>query len=234
MNATRRLSRIVPFVTLGTLFISSLTTTAAAQPAGVPAGQTVMTLMYRLLVNPPAQTLVYGYFPTIAGVPGLLFSSPPDPWTDPVKTAHFTFSLDVSTGIPLVNGPLSDPGGTSVVVQPTGQTLNIYFNPNPNMDWNTPASFSAGKLIASFKSIDGASSIQSAVVSYLLTSSEDFAFNGKTYNFGQLAPNGFTVCATGSASGLPVNGVAPGTAPFTVTGYGSAVTLGGLLSGLRP
>src|SRR5436309_166026 len=71
------------------MLIPGLSIPAAAQPpAEVPAGRTILTFVNRLLINPP-QVLVFGYFPSIEGLPGPLFSGTPGE-----NSAYFTWSLN--------------------------------------------------------------------------------------------------------------------------------------------
>ena len=194
----------------------------------VPAGQTILTFVNRLYLNPPGQALVAGYFVNIAGLPDPLFAGAPGE-----STAYFTWSLNASGAMVVPNG---DPnaGGVSVVVLPAGETLNIYFNASPNQTWSSPASFSAGQLVATFKSTPGTQTGSGPVAlvtqTYILDSSLDFAFKGKTYNFANLIPHGFTVSTL--SSNIPAPGAAVFGFPLVFPAAGSAVAVGGMLSAL--
>jgi hypothetical protein len=209
------------------LLASSVSIPAAAQhSATIPAGQTVLTFVNRLLINPP-QVVVFGYFADIAGISGPLFSGTPGE-----NTAHFTWSLNAPGALQLQNGDLKDPGGISVAVLRSGETFNVYYNANPSQSWNFPESFSAGSLIATFKSSPGtqagAGPMSFVTQSYSLVSSHDFTFKGQTYNFRRLIPHGFT--SFGVVGNIPLHGaVAP---PLTFAGAGSAAAIGGLASAL--
>ncbi len=200
-----------------------------AQPADItPAGQTVLTFVNRLYLNPPAQATVAGYFANIAGLPGPLFSGAPGE-----ATAYFTWSLDASGALLVANGD-ANAGGVSVAFLPAGESLNVYFNATPNQTWSSPASFSAGQLVATFTSTVGTQTGSGPVAlvtqSYLLTTSHDFVFKGKTYNFADLIPHGFTMSSF--SSNIPNPGNAVFGFPLVFPAAGSAVSMGGLLSGL--
>lgn len=202
---------------------------AFAQPWGpTPAGRTVLTFVNRLVINPP-QVLVFGYFPTIHGLPGLLFSGAPGE-----ATAYFTWSLDAAGGIIVQNGDPKDPTSTQAAVLPVGHTLNVYFNANPNQSWDAPATFSTGQLVATFKSgtgtQTGAGPVALVTQSYVLVSSADFSFKGQTYNLAKLLPYGFTSLAL--SSNIPLGNPNPAVPPLTFTAAGSGFAMGGPLSGL--
>jgi hypothetical protein len=195
--------------------------------AAAPAGQTVLTYVNRLYLTPPSDARLVGYFATIQGIQGSLFSGTPGE-----NTAHFTWSFSNPGAMLLQNGDPAAPGSASVVVLPAGNTFNVYFNPAPNQSWSNPDSFSAGQLVASFRSVPGTdvTSGPAAVVanSLILVSSRDFAFRGRTYNFGRLIPHGFTnVSMHGS---IPLT--QPGTFPLVFAGGGSGIAIGGALSTL--
>lgn len=195
---------------------------AAEAPPNVPAGETVLTFVNRLSINlqtNPPQALVFGYFPTVQGLPGLLFSGAPSE-----STAFFTWTLNSSGAHQIQNAD------TTVVVLPTGQSLDVYFHSNPNQSWSDPASFSAGELVASFKAGSGTQTNSGPVVlvtqSYYLTFSKDFSFKGETFNFAGLLPHGFTLFAHGSNIPLTPPPV------LTFSAGGSGIAIGGRLSAL--
>ena len=209
------------------LLVSDLSIPASAQRLdSIPAGQTILTFVNRLLINPP-QVLVYGYFVDLAGIPGPLFSGAPGE-----NTAYFTWSLNAQGAVQLQNGDTKDPGAINVAVLPAAETFNVYFNATPNQNWSNPASFSAGQLIATFKSAPGtqtgAGPVAFVTQSYSLVSGHQFTFKGETYNLARLIPHGFT---NFSVSGnIPLGGaIAP---PLTFAAAGSAVAIGGPLSSL--
>ena len=210
------------------LLIAGSTTKATAQPAVIPSGRTVLTFVNRLLINPP-QALVFGYFPTVDGIPAPLFSGAPGE-----STAYFTWSLDAAGAFTLQNGDANTPGSVGVAVLPSGHNLNVYFNANPNQSWNDPASFSAGRLVASFQSTTGTQTSSGTVAlvtqSYVLVSSENFLFKGQTYNFERLVPHGFTSIAL--SGNVPLGNPIPSAPPLVFSAAGSGLAIGGSLSGL--
>lgn len=193
-----------------------------AQP-GTAAGQAVLTSVHRLLLNPPQQVIVLGYFPTINGLPGPLFSGAPGE-----NTAYFTWTLNAAGAQVLANGDIS------VAVLKPGNTLNIYLNANPNQNWDDPASFSAGQLVASFESGEGTQTGRDpaslVTQTYVLTSSQHFFFKGKSFSFAQLIGNGFTMIAFGS--NIPLPNALPGPPALVFTGSGTGVAVGPSISGL--
>jgi hypothetical protein len=200
-------------------------------PAGEnlkPAGGTVLTFVNRLSINPP-EVQVFGYFPTIEGIPGPLFSGTPNE-----STAYFTWTLDAAGASLVQNGDPAAAGSTSVAVLPSGHKLNIYFNPKPAQDWSVPSSFSAGQLVATFEGTTGTQSGSGPVAlvtqSYVLLSAVNFTFNGSTYNLGRLLPHGFTFIALGG--NVPIGDGNPPVPPLVFTAAGSAIALGGPLSAI--
>src|ERR1039457_5608524 len=154
MKTTRKRFGLASFVGTALLALSLSIPAAAQPPASIPAGQTIMTFVNRLLINPP-QGVVYGYFFDIVTVPGPLFSGTPGE-----TTAYFTWSLNAQGAnaqgaLQLQNGDPKDPGSIDVAVLPSGDAFSVYYNANPNQNWNIPASFSAGQPIATFKSEPG-------------------------------------------------------------------------------
>lgn len=214
----------ISFLSASVLLISVACPPSIAQPAaGIPAGQTALTFVNRLLINPP-EVLVYGYFPSIEGLPGPLFAGVPGE-----STAYFTWSLNAAGAQVLQNGD------TSVAVLNTDQNLNIlniYFNANPSQTWNNPASFSGGQLIATFKAQPGTQTGSGPVAmvtqSYVFVSSTNFSFKGQTFNFSRLLPHGFTLFAFGS--NLPLANAVPPPPAMVFTAAGSGIAIGGPLS----
>ncbi len=224
---------VFSFCTVAMLLISGLFTAAAEERRdAVPAGKTVLSFVDRLILNPGVEALVIGYFPVIRGIPGPLFSGTARNET----AAFFTYSLNAAGGTVLDNGGGPNvPGDTSVALLPSGESFKVYYNAVPNQSWSDPDSFSAGELVATFKSAPGTSTSSGPVTlvtqSYLFESSRDFVFDGKTYNFKNLVPHGFTVSSFGS--NIPLGGgTTPPTFPLVFTGAGSGIAVGGPLSGL--
>jgi hypothetical protein len=200
---------------------SSMFPARAAEP--IPAGRTVFTYLDRLWLAPPA-TIAYGYFVNIEGLPGPLFSGTPSE-----NTAYFTWSFDTSGFLQLLNvnpNNAADPGNSNVAVLPVDHCWNIYFNPHPNQAWDNPASFSAGELIATFRSTLGTSAAAGPVFlvtqTYVLEWSRDFVYKGEAHNLASSIPYGFTIFSFNSEVPL----FAATNPPFTFTGGGSAVAVG--------
>jgi hypothetical protein len=197
---------------------------AKAQHA-IPAGQVAWHFVNRILINPTSgKAEVIGYFAFIAGIPGPLFSGSPSE-----ATAFFTFKASVPSATVLTNGPVS------LTLLSPGNTLEVFFNQAPNQSWANPDSFSAGQLIASFKDIQDASLGTGPISllasgSNLLVSSQDFVFNGQTFNLRRLTPHGVTITVLMNSTPLA------GTADFPVAfaAAGSAVAIGSRLSALGP
>jgi hypothetical protein len=226
MKSTRIQSIAIAAASL--LLIAESATQATAQPAIIPAGRTVLTFVNRLLINPP-QVLVFGYFPSVEGIPAPLFSGTPGE-----STAYFTWSLDAAGASTFQNGDANAPGNIGVAVLPSGHNLNVYFNANPNQSWNNPASFSAGQLVATFRSTTGTQTSSGPVAlvtqTYLLASSENFSFKGQTYNFERLIPHGFTSIAL--SGNVPLGNPNASAPPRVFAAAGSGLAIGGSLSGL--
>ena len=202
---------------------------ATAQPGNsIASGRTVLTFVNRLLINPP-QVLVFGYFPTLQGIPEPMFSGTPSE-----NTAYFTWSLDAAGARQIQNGDATAAGSVSAAILLSGEAYNVYFNPNPNQSWDNPASFSAGQLVATFRSTTGTQTGSGPVAlvtqSYILESSQDFTFRGQSYNFARLLPHGFTI--TTLSGNVPLGNTTPPKPPLVFAAAGSGVAIGGPLSGL--
>lgn len=202
------------------LLAVTLLGTSAFGTEAIPAGQTVVTFADRLFLNPPSQAVVAGYFCAIQGLPGPLFAAAPGE-----ASAFFTWTLNAS-GAQLVTN-----GDTSVALLNENENLYVYFNPTPNHSWSDPNSFAKGDLIAILRSSPGTSTSSGpnsqVVQSYTLVYSKPFQFRGKTYDFGDLVPNGFTFVSFGSNIPQPP----AGGYPLVFTGAGSGMAMGGKSSG---
>ena len=103
---------------------ATLSTAAMAQNSPAPAGQVVVDSVNRLYLNPvTTQVLLTGYFASIEGLPGPLFSGVPSE-----STAHFTWSSASSGATVLPNGDIAG------VVLNSGENFNVYYNPSPNQN----------------------------------------------------------------------------------------------------
>jgi hypothetical protein len=225
-----KLKRNRNVIGFGVLLLSATSgTPALAQPARImPAGLTVLTFVNRLVIN-PSQIQVFGYFPTIHGLPDPLFSGTPGE-----GTAYFTWSLDAAGAVQIQNGDTTAAGSAGVAVLPSGHSLNVYFNATPGQSWNNPGSFSAGQLVATFRSTTGTQTGSGPVAlvtqSYVLISSTKFTFKGETYDFARLLPNGMTFIAL--SGNIPLGNTTPPSPPLIFPAAGSAIAIGGALSGL--
>jgi len=155
------------------------------------AGEVAAQLVGRLLISADGTGQMFGYFPSLQGLPGPFFSG-----SESESTAYFTFS-SVSFQVQTVaNGSIlhlfSSPiGGVG--------SVTAYFNSYPNQDFSNPASFSAGQAIAVFglehgmaTAIPGGASLE--IGSLTLNSSTPFSFQGQNYNLNMLG-NGITLTA---------------------------------------
>jgi len=152
-----------------------------------PAGRMVWQHVGRVYLNSSGQFVYAGYLVHIDGIDSSLFNGSPSE-----STAYFTFS----TG-PLVAQltPLPDNGDVHLALVSAG-TFSVYYNATPGGDWSNPASFSNGKMIATFERKESLFAEIGPVsfhnLSETFVSSHSFNFNGQTYNFDHIAPHGIT------------------------------------------
>jgi hypothetical protein len=137
----------------------------------------------RAYLNATGQGQVAGYFTSIKGLSGPLFSGSPSE-----ATAFFTFRSDVFSLTPL---PPNGEVGLDLV---SAGTFSIYYNPNPNGAWSDPDTFSDGQLVAKFSRDETLflqiGPLSKHVLNETLLASQNFAFNNRTYNFNRLTPGG--------------------------------------------
>lgn len=204
----------------------SMATPAVAQLTAPPAGQTIMSDVHRVYVDPAAGNFVVAaYVPQIEGLPGLLFGGAPSE-----SSAYFTWVAGPTPGLPLTNGD------TTALVISAGVTMNLYYSAQPNntaRTWSDPATFATGQLVATFQSTPAgraaSNSGASVVQSFILKSSQDFTFKGQTWNLRNLMPHGFTAHAF--ESNVPLPGAAYKSYVLVFTGAATDVAIGGELSG---
>lgn len=179
----------------------------------------------RFYINAKGEAFDVGYFSHIQSITGSPFSNPDTPGE---ATAYFTFSAmnDAFTGQAFYNNDLK------MTTYPEGQWA-MYYNPKPSGNFADPASFSpkGAQLIATFKRPDGMTGMglngtAVSILSFELLSSTDFVFGtgkkAKTYNMGDLVPNGVTQFGFGNTAALP-----PLEAYPTVTAFSaSALAIG--------
>ena len=124
------------------------------------------------------------YLAFIDGISGSVFSGTPSE-----ATAFFTLRTDVVSAQTITNGNIA------VILQSAG-TYDVYFNSSPHGDWNNPDSFSSGQRVATFTRtpplLVNVGTMANGFFSAKLTSSQEFAFNGKMVDFEDLVPHGIT------------------------------------------
>lgn len=152
----------------------------------IPAAQTVWQHVGRIYLNPSTGKAVYaGYVVHLNGISTSLFNGSPSE-----ATAYFTFSTDVLSLTPMPNN-----GDLAPYLVSEG-TFNVYYNSSPNGNWNNPASFSSGELIATFARKQSLfpefTTIGVHSLSETLESSQTFTFDRQTFDFKRMVPNGIT------------------------------------------
>jgi hypothetical protein len=182
MKMTKRCIGICLLTTLAvSVFISQ-----ANGDDRVPTSRIAEHAVCRALFAPPAgataQVLCYLAF--IDGISGSVFSGTPSE-----ATAFFTLRTDVVSAQTITNGNIA------VILQSAG-TYDVYFNSSPHGDWNNPDSFSSGQRVATFTRtpplLVNVGTMANGFFSAKLTSSQEFAFNGKMVDFEDLVPHGIT------------------------------------------
>jgi hypothetical protein len=155
-----------------------------------PAGRMVWQHVGRVYLNPNGQFVYAGYIVHIDGIDIPLFNGSPSE-----GTAYFTFS----TGIrPPDIGQLTflPPNGDVNLALVSAGTFSVYYNAKPDGDWSNPASFSGGKLVATFARKESLFAEIGPVsfhnLSETLMLSHSFTLSGQTYNFDRIAPHGIT------------------------------------------
>ena len=189
---------------------------AAPKTQQTPAGRTVWHHVGRVFLNPTTGKFVYvGYLVHIDPINGSLFNGSPSE-----STAYFTFSTDLAQLTPLPNN-----NDVALDLVSAG-TFSVYYNATPAADWSNPASFSSGKLIATFhrkESLFADRAVAFHSLSETLMWSSDFEFDGQTYNFNRIAPNGITFAQFFSTAPQA------GTADYPVTFQARALCLRSVL-----
>ena len=207
-------------LTLG-LFVATTTLVlgcvgASQAQEAVPAAQVVWQHVGRVYLNPNTGQAVWaGYIVHINGIKPSLFNGVPSE-----TTAYFTFTTDVLSLTPMPNN-----GDMALSLVSPG-TLNVYYNSNPAGDWNNPASFSSGQLIATFTRKESLfpelGTIGFHNLSENLLSSHSFTFNGQLYDFKFMVPNGITFAQFFSTS--PLTGIS--NYPVAFSGVGTTIAIG--------
>lgn len=183
----------------------------------IPAARVVWQHTGRIYLNPKTGKAVYvGYVVHIDGMTSSLFNGTPSE-----ATAFFTFSTDV-----LSLTPLPSNGDVSLSLVSAG-VFKVYYNPTPAGDWRDPGTFSSGQLIATFKREESLFPQFGPVgfhsLSEILASSRSFRFEGRTFNFNDITPNGVTFAQFFSST--PLTGVTE--YPVAFAAVGSTIAVGG-------
>lgn len=167
----------------------------------------------------------YGYFLHLGTIAAPLFDGEPGE-----ATAHFTFAAQPFQACAISNGALS------LALDPVG-TFAVYFQAEPQGNFDDPASFARGQCIARFRrssvvvgttvNSSAAASAQALVASNVfsarLTGSEPFAFRGQRYDLREMLGQGVTQFGTAATAGIePVPKGYTAVIPFS----GSALALG--------
>jgi len=187
-----------------TILLSGTFAPAAPQVGTTPANHVVWQHVGRIYVNPSTGAAIYyGYLVHINGITTSLFSGAPSE-----GTAYFTFRTDTLQLTPLPNN-----ADISLDLVSAG-TFSVYYNPSPNGNWDYPDTFSSGKLIATFERQESLFPIIGPLglhsLSESLLSSQNFTFDGQTFNFNRISPDGITFAQFFSSTAL---------AGLTSTGY---------------
>jgi hypothetical protein len=197
-------------------YAQDATPDTAGKTQETPAGRIVWSHVGRVFVNPSNGQFVYvGYLVHIGGIDGSLFNGSPSE-----STAHFTFSTDIAQLTPLPNN-----GDVALDLVSAG-TFSVYYNAKPNADWSNPASFSSGKVIATFQRKESLFPLIGPVsfhsLSETLLSSHNFEFGGQTWNFNHIASHGITFAQFFSTA--PQTGTAD--YPVAFSGAGTVIAVG--------
>jgi len=187
---------------------------ASAQSA-TPTNAVVWQHVGRLYLDPNTGKAVYaGYLVHLYGINSSLFDGSPSE-----STAYFTFSTDVLQVTPIPNN------GNMALSLISAGTFNVYYNTNPNGDWNNPATFASGKLVATFTRTESLFPVIGAFgvhnLSESLLSSHSFTFNDQTLNFNRIAPHGITFSQF--ADMTPLAGIANYPVAFAAVGTTTAI-----------
>lgn len=180
----------------------------------VPTSRIAEHAVCRALFAADGTAQVVCYFAFIDGISGSLFSGTPSE-----TNAFFTLRTDVVSAQTIINGNIA------VILQSAG-TYDVYFNSSPHGDWSKPDSFSSGQRVATFTRtpplLVNVGTMANGFFSAKLTSSQEFAFNGKIVDFEDLVPNGITWLLTVGTTPVPPPQGFVAALPFA----GSALAIG--------
>lgn len=182
----------------------------------IATGAVSAHLVGRMVVDASGTAQWIGYCPYIAGIPGPFFSGEPSE-----ATAFFTFRSTPFQEQTIANGNITVLFPNAVGSAPL--EVRVYFNGNPNGNFQDPDTFSEGQLIARFQPQRAMGtdigSVTTAAGTYDVVSGSDFTFQGQTYNLKELS-HASTFCLT---FGPPLSEAAPYAAVFCFGGYALAV-----------
>jgi hypothetical protein len=228
MNKIQSTSHWTSLALLAGLLIPLLSgiTPAAAQVGTIPANHTVWQHVGRIYLNPTTGQAVYaGYVVHLNGIDSSLFNGAPGE-----GTAYFTFKTDILQLTPLPNN-----GDVSLYFVSAG-TFSVYYNPSPNGNWGDPDTFSSGELIATFERKESLYPVIGPLglhsLSESLVSSKNFTFEGHTYNFNRISPDGITFAQFFSSTPLAGAGITG--YPVVFPGAGAVTAVGSRFSVLGP
>jgi hypothetical protein len=183
---------------------------AATTPA--PIGVVGAQIIGRIVLNADGTAETIGYYPFLLGLPSPLFSGTPGE-----STAYFTLHSTAFTAQTIPNATIMHAFATP----PAGSAnlVNVYFNSAPNQNFSNPNTFSAGQLIATYKSVGGMITgvvpyVGTDVVTLQLVSSADFSFGGQTFNIATLGGGTMTMYVTAAAMPSSPAGSFPMVWPF--------------------
>jgi len=147
-------------------------------------GTVVAQIAGRLIVDSTGSSQLLGYYPFIAAIPGPFFSG-----TAGEATAYFTFRSTPFQAQLVPNGNIFYLLSTSLTGSPYVES--VYFNSSPHQDFQDPTTFSAGLLVARYVSGGFIGTLTpyagAEAGSLALISSQDFTFQGETYNFANIS-----------------------------------------------
>lgn len=189
-------STVISLFAALTILLSGTFAPAAPQVGTTPANHIVWQHVGRIYLNSSGQAIYYGYLVHINGINTPLFSGAPSE-----GTAYFTFRTDTLQLTPLPNN-----ADISLDLVSAG-TFSVYYNASPNGNWADPDTFSSGKLIATFERQESLFPIIGPLglhsLSESLLSSRNFTFDGQTFNFNRISPDGITFAQFFSSTALP-------------------------------
>jgi hypothetical protein len=188
------------------------------QQGSVPAGTIATQLVGRMLVDSSGNAQWIGYCAFLAGITGSFFSGTPSE-----ATAYFTFQSTQFQEQTIPNGNLTQliPTSTNGPIE-----ISIYLNTSPSGNFQNPATFSQGQLLAQIQPQRAMGTVAGSLVfaagTYDFVNSSDFTFDGQTYNLAKLTPS-LTISLIFGAPVAGSYGSTTNATIFSFGGYGLAV-----------